>query len=184
MNHEDRVFINGGSGGMGVFQFRPHTELLGCHVTTCCSGVNVEFCRLLRAHEVLDRGVVDAPQALIEEVKGDSIHGIDLVMDNVGRPWGLYKAADRLLAIRGNFISAGTEFTWAHPQRGAPHQTACFVRRRRQEFLGVLGQPNGVEADGELFVVDGEGEDEGAHRRGCWVEGRSGGLPETPDTAS
>jgi NADPH:quinone reductase-like Zn-dependent oxidoreductase len=48
-----KVFINGGSGGVGTFQIQL-AKLLGCHVTVSCSGANAEFCRKLGADEVID----------------------------------------------------------------------------------------------------------------------------------
>lgn len=38
----DKVFINGGSGGTGVFGIQI-AKAVGCHVTTSCSGKNVEL---------------------------------------------------------------------------------------------------------------------------------------------
>ncbi|KAI3208018.1 hypothetical protein CBS147311_2339 [Penicillium roqueforti] len=52
----DKVFINGGSGGCGIFAIQIAKEM-GCHVTTTCSTKNVEFCRGLGADEVIDYSV-------------------------------------------------------------------------------------------------------------------------------
>ncbi|ORY63296.1 chaperonin 10-like protein [Pseudomassariella vexata] len=49
----DKVFINGGSGGTGTFGVQI-AKALGCHVTTSCSGKNVELCKSLGADEVID----------------------------------------------------------------------------------------------------------------------------------
>jgi len=49
----DRIFINGGSGGTGVFGIQ-FAKAVGCHVTTTCSTPNVEFCKSLGADEVVD----------------------------------------------------------------------------------------------------------------------------------
>lgn len=48
-----RVLINGGSGGVGVFAIQV-ARALGAHVTTTSSGRNLEFCRSLGANETLD----------------------------------------------------------------------------------------------------------------------------------
>ncbi|KAM5367523.1 hypothetical protein ACJA88_011490 [Fusarium oxysporum] len=49
-----RVFINGGSGGVGVFAIQV-AKALGCsHVTVTCSASNAEFCRSLGADETID----------------------------------------------------------------------------------------------------------------------------------
>ncbi|KAJ6069750.1 hypothetical protein N7499_011637 [Penicillium canescens] len=50
---DDKVFINGGSGGCGIFAIQI-AKVMGCHVTTTCSTKNVEFCRGLGADEVID----------------------------------------------------------------------------------------------------------------------------------
>jgi len=49
----DRVFVNGGSGGMGVFSIQI-AKALGCYVTATCSTTNVGFCKCLVADEVLN----------------------------------------------------------------------------------------------------------------------------------
>jgi NADPH:quinone reductase-like Zn-dependent oxidoreductase len=48
-----RVLINGGSGGVGVFAIQV-ARALGAHVTTTSSARNLEFCRALGAHETWD----------------------------------------------------------------------------------------------------------------------------------
>ena len=80
----DKVFINGGSGGTGVFGIQI-AKALGCQVTTTCSTTNVELCKRLGADEVVDykqQGVVDALKA--------SGKKFDHVIDNVGADLNLY----------------------------------------------------------------------------------------------
>ena len=48
-----RVFLNGGSGGVGVFAIQI-AKAVDCHVTTSCSTTNVELCKSLGADEVID----------------------------------------------------------------------------------------------------------------------------------
>lgn len=48
-----RVFINGGSGGVGTYGIQI-AKILGAHVTVSCSGRNEELVRSLGADEVLD----------------------------------------------------------------------------------------------------------------------------------
>merc|ERR1719238_545022 len=72
----DKIFINGGSGGTGIFGIQI-AKALGCHVTTSCSGANVELCKGLGADEVLDYKSVDVVTALKE--KGQVF---SLVVDN------------------------------------------------------------------------------------------------------
>jgi NADPH:quinone reductase-like Zn-dependent oxidoreductase len=53
VKHGQRVLINGGSGGVGVFAIQV-ARALGAHVTTTSSARNLEFCRSLGANETLD----------------------------------------------------------------------------------------------------------------------------------
>ncbi len=83
----DRVFINGGSGGTGVFGIQI-AKAVGCHVTTTCSTANVELCKSLGADEVVDykkQGLVDALKA-----SASSTHQFDHAVDNVGANLELY----------------------------------------------------------------------------------------------
>lgn len=98
----DKVFINGGSGGTGVFGIQI-AKALGCHVTTTCSSANVELCKSLGADEVLDYKSVDIVAALKE--KGQIFH---LAVDNVGTPSNLYKVSHNFLDPHGKFVQVGT----------------------------------------------------------------------------
>lgn len=80
----DKIFINGGSGGTGVFGIQI-AKAVGCHVTTTCSTPNVELCKSIGADEVIDyrtSNVVDALKA--------SGNKFDHVVDNVGGNRDLY----------------------------------------------------------------------------------------------
>lgn len=72
-----KVFVNGGSGGVGTFTIQI-AKLLGCSVTTTCSGTNVDLCKSLGADEVLDYRTVDVPTEL--KRRGTQF---DLLIDNV-----------------------------------------------------------------------------------------------------
>ena len=59
------VFINGGSGGTGIFGIQV-AKAKGCYVTTSCSTPNVDLCKSLGADEVIDykkQSVLDALKA-------------------------------------------------------------------------------------------------------------------------
>ncbi|KAI5925633.1 zinc-binding oxidoreductase [Camillea tinctor] len=75
-----KVFVNGGSGGVGTYAVQFATAL-SAEVTTSCSTANVELCQGLGAHEVIDYKTQDVVAALKE--KGQVY---DLVVDNVGNP--------------------------------------------------------------------------------------------------
>ncbi|KAL9067555.1 MAG: hypothetical protein Q9161_006833 [Pseudevernia consocians] len=92
----DRVFINGGSGGVGSFGIQI-AKVKGCHVTTSCSSVNVELCKSLGADQVIDYKSKD----VVAELK--KMQKFDLVVDNVGTPSEMYWQAH-------NFTNSGTKF--------------------------------------------------------------------------
>jgi NADPH:quinone reductase-like Zn-dependent oxidoreductase len=74
----DSVFINGGSGGVGLFGIQI-AKLLGCHVTVTCSGANADLCKGVGADEVIDYRSSD----VVEELKKTG-RKYQLCVDNVG----------------------------------------------------------------------------------------------------
>jgi NADPH:quinone reductase-like Zn-dependent oxidoreductase len=80
----DKIFINGGSGGTGVYGIQI-AKAVGCHVTTTCSTVNVELCKRLGADEVVDY----KKTSVLEALKANEPK-FDLVIDNVGNDMELY----------------------------------------------------------------------------------------------
>lgn len=72
-----KIFINGGSGGTGMWGIQI-AKLVGCYVVTTCSPGNVELCRSLGADEVIDYTEND----VIEVLKGHDVR-FDHVVDNV-----------------------------------------------------------------------------------------------------
>jgi NADPH:quinone reductase-like Zn-dependent oxidoreductase len=93
-----RVFINGGSGGVGTFTIQI-AKLLGCHVTVSCSGRNAELCGSLGADEV-----VDYTKGSLAEMLTAKGQAFDLLVDNVGKQLDLYKASDAFLAPGAPFV--------------------------------------------------------------------------------
>lgn len=86
-----RIFINGGSGGVGIFTIQI-AKILGCHVTVSCSGGNAELCKSLGADEVVDYTACDLSETL--SARGQVF---DLLVDNVSKPYDLYKTSDHFL---------------------------------------------------------------------------------------
>ena len=80
----DWVFINGGSGGTGVFGIQI-AKAVGCHVVTTCSTTNFELCKSLGADEVVDY----KKQDIVEALKSSG-HLFNLIIDNVGGDLNLY----------------------------------------------------------------------------------------------
>lgn len=80
----DNVFINGGSGGVGVLGIQM-AKLMGCQVTVSCSTANIELCKSLGADEVVDY----KKGSVVEALKASGTK-FDHIVDNVGNDWGLY----------------------------------------------------------------------------------------------
>ncbi|KAE8376956.1 hypothetical protein BDV26DRAFT_264588 [Aspergillus bertholletiae] len=113
-----KVFINGGSGGCGVYGIQ-FAKLLGCHVTVTCSTRNIQFCRDLGADEVIDYTTQD----VLEVLKSQG-QVYDHAVDHIGSPEGLYQQSH-------TFLKPGKAFV----QVGAPATTIAH-RLIRPSFLG------------------------------------------------
>lgn len=100
-----KVFINAGSGGLGIFGIQV-AKASGCHVTTSCSGGNVDLCRSLGADDVIDYKTQNVSEVLKSKGKV-----FQLVVDNVGETpadqQDLYLAANTFLKDDGHFIQVG-----------------------------------------------------------------------------
>ncbi|KAK4234615.1 hypothetical protein C8A03DRAFT_18520 [Achaetomium macrosporum] len=97
----EKVFLNGGSGGTGTFGIQI-AKALGCHVTVSCSPGKADLCRSLGADEIIDYTSSDVSRAL--KAKGQVF---SLVVDNVGTPEDLYRAANDFLLPKGKFVQVG-----------------------------------------------------------------------------
>ncbi|KAK5048329.1 hypothetical protein LTR84_005999 [Exophiala bonariae] len=104
----DRVFINGGSGGTGVWGIQI-AKALGCHVTTSCSGTNAEFCKSLGADEVIDYRSTNIVDALKKSVSGADGQKFALAVDNVGGQGELYWQSHHYLSPGARYIQIGAE---------------------------------------------------------------------------
>ncbi|EFY84732.1 zinc alcohol dehydrogenase, putative [Metarhizium acridum CQMa 102] len=119
-----RVFINGGSGGVGTFGIQV-AKLLGCHVTVSCSAAKAALCRSLGADDVIDYGAADVVDELAARGRVFS-----LIADNVGYdPPNLYARAGRVLLPDGVFVivAAGKHIG---------HAASAVANLIRPSFLG------------------------------------------------
>ncbi|CAG7555155.1 unnamed protein product [Fusarium equiseti] len=97
----DRVFINGGSGGVGVFAIQV-VKILGAHVTVTCSASNADFCRSLGADEIVDYKSQDVLKAL--KNRGEAF---DLVYDTIFSDANIYWQSHHYLKPEGKYICIG-----------------------------------------------------------------------------
>lgn len=140
-NGGGKVFINGGSGGTGMFGIQ-FAKAKGAYVVTTCSTRNVELCKRLGADQVIDYTKENVLQALIKSVKE---HGpFDGVVDNVGGASEMYWQAHQYLRPQGKVVAIGASpqllyaaldlmkiFLWPASLGGG---------RRKYEFLSA--EPN------------------------------------------
>ncbi|TFB07203.1 hypothetical protein CCMA1212_001261 [Trichoderma ghanense] len=97
-----KVFINGGSGGVGTFGIQI-AKALGCHVAVSCSLKKKELCESLGADEIFDYKAGD----LVTQLK-QSGKVFDLVVDNVGSSLpGLYQQSKHYLKPEGAYVLVG-----------------------------------------------------------------------------
>ncbi|KAM0718444.1 hypothetical protein Q7P37_005514 [Cladosporium fusiforme] len=129
-----KVFINGGSGGTGSFGIQI-AKIVGCAVTTTCSGTNVEFCKSVGADEVIDYRTTDVVKHL--QRQGTQY---DLLVDNVNSP-ELYWNAHDYLKADGIYINIAGAITVPHLVNmmkvlyipawlGGGKRPALFLRRK------------------------------------------------------
>lgn len=94
----DHVFLNGGSGGVGLYATQI-LKALGCHVTVTCSTRNVALCRAHGADEAIDytRGDVVGQLAALP-------YKFDHAVDNVGSDFDLYWQCHRFTTPAAKWV--------------------------------------------------------------------------------
>ncbi|EKJ74613.1 hypothetical protein FPSE_05363 [Fusarium pseudograminearum CS3096] len=98
----DKVFINGGSGGVGTFAIQV-AKAMGClHITTTCSASNSEFCHALGADETIDY----RSENVLEILKNRE-EQFDLVYDTIFSNPSLYWQSHNYLKPHGSYICVG-----------------------------------------------------------------------------
>ncbi|KAL7933167.1 hypothetical protein V8C35DRAFT_305095 [Trichoderma chlorosporum] len=97
-----KVFINGGSGGVGTIGIQI-AKTLGCHVTVSCSTAKKELCERMGADEIIDYKAGD----LVTQLKQSGTI-FDHIVDNVGSSVAdLYQQAKHYLKPEGAFVLVG-----------------------------------------------------------------------------
>lgn len=139
----DKVFINAGSGGCGIFAIQI-AKILGCYVTTTCSGRNVQFCKDLGADEVIDYTTQDVVRILCE--KGPVYR---VALDHIGgSPENLYREAHRYLMSGSTFVQVGANALATFTGRlvrpgflgGGKRKYHIFFFKNTKEDIVRLGQ--------------------------------------------
>ncbi|WZH50120.1 PKS_ER domain-containing protein [Fusarium acuminatum] len=98
----ERVFINGGSGGVGMFAIQI-AKALGCsHVTTTCSAANAEFCRNLGAEEIIDYNT-ENPLEVLKRCEEQ----FDCILDTVFANPDIYWQCHQYLKPNGTYVCVG-----------------------------------------------------------------------------
>ncbi len=119
----DKIFINGGSGGTGVFGIQI-AKAVGCNVTTSCSTANVDLCRSLGADVVIDY----KKQGVLEALRSSG-QKFDHVIDNVGHDPELYWKCHEYTKPNAIFMNIAGHIT-------LPYFWDSFLRKTLPSFLG------------------------------------------------
>ncbi|KAM0420428.1 hypothetical protein ACHAPT_011849 [Fusarium lateritium] len=102
----DKVFLNGGSGGVGLFGIQV-AKALGCQVTVTCSTAKADLCKSLGADDIIDYKTSDV---LAELKKRGQV--FRHCVDNVGSsPSNLYAFSDNFLLDGSKFVFVGGHVT-------------------------------------------------------------------------
>ncbi|SCV74384.1 BQ2448_6816 [Microbotryum intermedium] len=108
---QKRVFINGGSGGVGAYAVQI-ARLLGAFVVTTCSDASLSYVESLKPNDVINYRQVDLAQEL---TKRYSSQPFDLIFDTVGID--LHKDSPKFLKAGGpGYIDIA-----------GPHMTGSFM---------------------------------------------------------
>lgn len=146
-----RVFINGGSGGTGVWGIQI-AKALGCHVTTSCSGTNADFCKNLGADEVIDYKSTNVVEALKKSVSGADGQKFDLVVDNIGGQGELYWQSHHYLSEGARYVQIGAEpglgatmdlimkMTWPGFLGGGKRKFQMWTTKNNTEQMTEIGK--------------------------------------------
>jgi NADPH:quinone reductase-like Zn-dependent oxidoreductase len=148
------VFINGGSGGVGLSAIQIARHFVGetGKVVTSCSTRNLELVKQYGADEAIDYTSVNLPAYLSEKF---SESRFDLVLDAVGS-FDLYHATPRFLKPTGEVIFIGSDIpksmggwfsmTWNYVTAmflpsflgGTPRKfKLCLVKTSKEKLEGV-----------------------------------------------
>ncbi|KAF7718267.1 Uncharacterized protein PECH_002082 [Penicillium ucsense] len=129
----DKVLINGGSGGCGIFAIQIAKQM-GCHVTAVCSTRNMELCLRLGADEVIDYTV----EKDLTETLASRGTMFDHILDHVGTPGNMYYQCHRFLKEGGVFIQVGSSTISTQAGRLA---WPAFLGGGRRKYTVLMYRP-------------------------------------------
>lgn len=118
-----RVFVNGGSGGVGIFSIQI-AKAVGCHVVATCSTPNVELCKSLGADEVIDYKKGSVLEALKKQHPP-----FDHIVDNVGGNYELFWRAHEYSQPAARYVYVG----------GTPSLSFAMFMVKAKFWPGFLG---------------------------------------------
>ena len=128
-NPGDRLLINGGSGGVGLFAIQI-AKIYGWHVTTTSSARNASLCKEVGADEVIDYTAGD-----IVQVFKDTGRVFDGLIDNVGySPENLFQECHHFLAPGRPYVQVSATFWQAVDRILRP----AFLGGGRRPFRTVI----------------------------------------------
>lgn len=136
------VFINGGSGGVGIFTVQLAKNVFGCkHIVVSCSGSNIDLVKSLGATEVVDYR--NCPNGVPSWLKNWAAqHGqFDAIIDNVGSDASIYwRCHEYLKQDKGRYIQVGGGLDlWAlaDTAKRMMWPSALGGGKRAYQFLGM-----------------------------------------------
>ncbi|KAI3397689.1 hypothetical protein diail_10458 [Diaporthe ilicicola] len=147
-----KVFINGGSGGVGTWGIQL-AKAMGAEVVTACSTANVELCKQIGADEVVDYKKTDVVANL--KARG---HVFDLVIDNVGSSTELWDNSKQCLKPGGTFVLVGVgniSLPSIMIKRITGQKGFYFVQQKNdRQFFEQIGRwmSHGLELAGSLAL--------------------------------
>jgi NADPH:quinone reductase-like Zn-dependent oxidoreductase len=130
-----RVFLNGGSGGVGCFGIQI-AKNAGCHVTTCCSTANVELCKSLGADEVIDY----KKESVLDALK--KMKPFDHVVDNVCSDHDLYWKAHEYTTSSAIFLEVAGAPTLSYAAFSTKAKLwPSFLGGGKRKFQTIFAMP-------------------------------------------
>lgn len=105
-----RVFINGGSGGVGSYAVQIAKHGMGCEsVVSTCSGANLDLVKSLGADEVIDYRSMSVTEGLKQWSRKNGGQKFDVIIDCVGSDQSIYWESPHYLKEGGRYLQIGAD---------------------------------------------------------------------------